>query len=333
MPRHPSSIIHTLCLSEYHAPSPFINHSYPMFIGISCPIILHQSFIPYVYLTIMPRHLSSIIHSLCLSEYHASSSYINHSYPMFIGISCPVTLHHSFIPCVCRNIMPHHPSSIIHTLSLSEYHTRHPSSIIHTLCLSEYHAPSSFINHSYPMFIGISCPIILHQSFISYVYLNNMPVTLRQSSIPYVYRSIMPHHPSSFIHTLCLSENHAPSSFSNHSYPMFIGISCPIILHQSFIPYVYRNTQWNHSHLISSCSKSFGNTGRNPKTWRHQMETFSALLVLCTGEFTCHQWIPLRNAIVAEIECFHWSAPEQTAEQTIEKPVIWDIIVLIMTSL
>ena len=31
--------------------------------------------------------------------------------------------------------------------------------------------------------------------------------------------------------------------------------------------------------------------------------------------------------------CFLWSAPEQTVEQTIETPVIWDAIALIMTSL
>ena len=31
--------------------------------------------------------------------------------------------------------------------------------------------------------------------------------------------------------------------------------------------------------------------------------------------------------------CFLWSAPEQTVEQNIETPVIWDAIALIMTSL
>ena len=35
----------------------------------------------------------------------------------------------------------------------------------------------------------------------------------------------------------------------------------------------------------------------------------------------------------AELWCFIWPAPKQTAEQTIEKPVIWDAIELIMTSL
>ena len=47
---------------------------------------------------------------------------------------------------------------------------------------------------------------------------------------------------------------------------------------------------------------------------------------LC-GEF------PAQMASNAAIGCFLWSAPEQTVEQTIETPVIWDAIVLIMSSL
>ena len=60
------------------------------------------------------------------------------------------------------------------------------------------------------------------------------------------------------------------------------------------------------------------------------METFSSV----TGPLvTDHRRIPLTNASDAEFCCFLWSAPEQTAEQTIEMSVIWDTIVLIMTSL
>ena len=51
------------------------------------------------------------------------------------------------------------------------------------------------------------------------------------------------------------------------------------------------------------------------------------------GEFTGHRWIPLTKASDAELGCFLWSVPKQTAEQTIETPVILDPIVLIMTSL
>ena len=51
------------------------------------------------------------------------------------------------------------------------------------------------------------------------------------------------------------------------------------------------------------------------------------------GEFTGHRWIPLTKASDAEVWCFLWSAPGQMAERTIEMPVIWDVIALIMTSL
>ena len=51
------------------------------------------------------------------------------------------------------------------------------------------------------------------------------------------------------------------------------------------------------------------------------------------GESTGHRWIPLTKASNAALWCFLWFAPEQTAEQPIETPVIWDAIALIMTSL
>ena len=39
------------------------------------------------------------------------------------------------------------------------------------------------------------------------------------------------------------------------------------------------------------------------------------------------------RGIHAELWCFIWSVPEQIVEQTIETPVVWDAITLIMTSL
>ena len=50
-------------------------------------------------------------------------------------------------------------------------------------------------------------------------------------------------------------------------------------------------------------------------------------------EFTGHRWIPLTKASDAGLWCFLWSAPVQKVVHTIETPVIWDAIVLIMTSL
>ena len=53
----------------------------------------------------------------------------------------------------------------------------------------------------------------------------------------------------------------------------------------------------------------------------------------CVRESTGHRWIPLIQGSDAEFWYILWSAPEQTAEQTIETPVIWDAIALIVTSL
>ena len=49
------------------------------------------------------------------------------------------------------------------------------------------------------------------------------------------------------------------------------------------------------------------------------------------GEFTGHRWIPLTKASDAELRSFLWSTHEQTIEQTIETPVVWDAVVVIMT--
>ena len=45
------------------------------------------------------------------------------------------------------------------------------------------------------------------------------------------------------------------------------------------------------------------------------------------------KWEHFPHCCKVEFWCFLWCASEQTAEQTIEVPVIWDSIVLIMTSL
>ena len=44
-------------------------------------------------------------------------------------------------------------------------------------------------------------------------------------------------------------------------------------------------------------------------------------------------WIPLTKASDPDLWCILWSVPEQTVEQTIETPVIWDATAPIMTSL
>ena len=56
--------------------------------------------------------------------------------------------------------------------------------------------------------------------------------------------------------------------------------------------------------------------------------------MVCKLEYTGHRWILLTKASNVEFFCgFLWSAPEQATDQTIETPVIWDAIALIMTSL
>ena len=50
-------------------------------------------------------------------------------------------------------------------------------------------------------------------------------------------------------------------------------------------------------------------------------------------EFTGLWWIPRTRASDTELWCILWSVPEPTVEQTMETPVIWDAILLIMTSL
>ena len=67
--------------------------------------------------------------------------------------------------------------------------------------------------------------------------------------------------------------------------------------------------------------------------WRHQNgNSLSVTGPLC-GEFIGHRWIPLTKTSDMELSCFIWSVPEQTVEETIERSVIWDAIVLIMISL
>ena len=62
--------------------------------------------------------------------------------------------------------------------------------------------------------------------------------------------------------------------------------------------------------------------------WKHFPRSWPYM-----GEFTGHRWIPLIEASDAELWSFLWSAPEQIVEQTIETPMIWEVIALIMTSL
>ena len=62
------------------------------------------------------------------------------------------------------------------------------------------------------------------------------------------------------------------------------------------------------------------------------METFSVLLAVCAGNLPV-TGILLTKASDAELWGFLWSAPEQTAKQTIWTPVVWNASALILASL
>ena len=69
------------------------------------------------------------------------------------------------------------------------------------------------------------------------------------------------------------------------------------------------------------------------RLWRHQMETFSALLTLCVGNSPVTGEFPAQRVSNAELWRFLRYTPKPTVEQPTETLVIWHAIALIMTSL
>ena len=96
---------------------------------------------------------------------------------------------------------------------------------------------------------------------------------------------------------------------------------CWVFFKQNYISYAksYLFTTHHYVEYHDDVIKSNGNI-------------FRVTGYLC-GEFTDHRWIPRTKASDAELWCFLWSAHEWTIEKTIVRLVIWDAIVLIMTSL
>ena len=85
------------------------------------------------------------------------------------------------------------------------------------------------------------------------------------------------------------------------------------------------------SSLTAQAIDPFGTCVPLPTMTSSNENIFRVIGPLC-GEYTGHRWISLTNAIDADLWCLLWSAPEQMVEKTIETPVIWDAVVLIMTS-
>ena len=66
--------------------------------------------------------------------------------------------------------------------------------------------------------------------------------------------------------------------------------------------------------------------------WRHQMEISFALLAFCAGSSPVTGEFPAQRQVTRSSYVF-LSVPEPTVGPTMEAPVIWDTIALIMTSL
>ena len=104
---------------------------------------------------------------------------------------------------------------------------------------------------------------------------------------------------------------------------------CQIELHYFITTMICLYYTYPYCVLVSSISKWCVLWHDTNPWWRHQMETFSALLALVRG----HLWIPRTKASDAELWCFRWSASEKNGWVNIRDARDWDAIALIMTSL
>ena len=67
--------------------------------------------------------------------------------------------------------------------------------------------------------------------------------------------------------------------------------------------------------------------------WRHQMETFSALLALCVGNSPVLSEFPTQRPVMRSCDVFFDLGLNKRLSKTIGRLVIWDAIAPIMTSL
>ena len=105
---------------------------------------------------------------------------------------------------------------------------------------------------------------------------------------------------------------------------------------QYICPCWYNRFSIKHVHDVSifyARQRQLKETG----AWTTMMTSSTENIFRVTGalweETTGHRWIPLTKVSDADLWCFHWSAPEQMADQTNEPPVIRDAIELVKTSL
>ena len=82
---------------------------------------------------------------------------------------------------------------------------------------------------------------------------------------------------------------------------------------------------WHH-HVVRESSAQWSSS---LLWWRHQIETFSALLAICAGNSPVTGEFPAQRQVTRSFDVFLWSSPEPTDEQTMETQVIWDATALI----
>ena len=130
-----------------------------------------------------------------------------------------------------------------------------------------------------------------------------------------------------------------------------IYILCLIIIIKLEVWTITHCIGLGHETMVSAVCLSIFLWKRFPhySWWRHQMETFSALLTLCAGnspvtgefpsqrpllfekiqEFTCHRWSPLtKGQYRGALLLFCCCQLQQIVEQTVELPVIWYALAL-----
>ena len=137
-----------------------------------------------------------------------------------------------------------------------------------------------------------------------------------------------------------------------HKKRMQISMSIIFIIWNPITQRKYKNTFYNQWFHISYATMTRKNKKQTSVKYRFATNIIKATRNDCPGamwnpnhtkgihvtgplrwESTGKRWIPLTKASEAELWCFLSSAPVKTVERTIETPVIWDAIALIMTSL
>ena len=124
-------------------------------------------------------------------------------------------------------------------------------------------------------------------------------------------------------------------------FDRFCNLINGFLLNHMMFLMLYHLMFYHYIILLPSC-RAFGCESFHPNHSNLTVSTFQDDVIkwnifrvtgpLC-GEFAGHRWIPLTKASDTELWYFLGYATEQTAEQTITTPVIWDTIAPIMTSL